>query len=221
MADTDLATRRHVLYRFFRATGELLYVGITCNPTRRFDKHGGEKDWWGEVARIDIQHFADRPSVLAAERLAIEAEAPIHNIRMNDQERAQVRSALPCRLVVGAAYALGLRDGTCPVGVVVDGDEDGVVISFFDWLVGWFCVPHQWIAAADIARWCKAELADRESLERRGYSVGSNEKWFDMEPLARFQTRWTDQHRPKQAEVNGGKYKVTLPAGADDGSDDF
>lgn len=38
----------HVLYRFYGATGQLLYVGITMNPVQRFRSHRGTKDWWCE-----------------------------------------------------------------------------------------------------------------------------------------------------------------------------
>ncbi len=80
---TELATRNHTLYRFFNVERDLLYVGITADPTRRFDKHSREKDWWTEVEIIEMQHFPDRQSVLAAEREAIRDEKPLHNVRMN------------------------------------------------------------------------------------------------------------------------------------------
>lgn len=72
-----------MLYRMFSAEDELLYVGLTCNPTRRMENHSSSKPWWSTVARIEMEHFPDRPSVKAAERAAIKSEKPAHNIRMN------------------------------------------------------------------------------------------------------------------------------------------
>ncbi|MBX7450389.1 GIY-YIG nuclease family protein [Mycolicibacterium sp. 3033] len=45
----------HVLYRFYSPTGKLLYVGITMNPSQRFNAHRKSKDWWDEVAGITIE----------------------------------------------------------------------------------------------------------------------------------------------------------------------
>jgi hypothetical protein len=70
----------HALYRFYGAEDDLLYVGITVDPGRRWTRHRSDKLWWTEVARIQIDQFPDRPSVLAAELEAIEQERPRYNI---------------------------------------------------------------------------------------------------------------------------------------------
>lgn len=70
----------HALYRFYAADGELLYVGITNNPPRRFTRHKGEKDWWIDVARIDLQQCETREELAEAERAAIRDERPRFNI---------------------------------------------------------------------------------------------------------------------------------------------
>lgn len=73
----------HTLYRFYNRAGDLLYVGITNNPARRFAKHSDEKSWWRHVARIALEQHPSREALRAAERMAIETERPIHNVRMN------------------------------------------------------------------------------------------------------------------------------------------
>lgn len=73
----------HALYRFYDESGVLLYVGITANIGSRFKQHSAEKPWWTEVDRITLEHHPDRPTVLEAERRAIQAEAPRHNIAHN------------------------------------------------------------------------------------------------------------------------------------------
>lgn len=70
----------HALYRFYDAGGDLLYVGITNNPGRRWGRHADDKPWWTEVDRIEIERYPDRPSVLLAEKAAIKAELPRYNV---------------------------------------------------------------------------------------------------------------------------------------------
>lgn len=70
----------HALYRFFDAGGDLLYVGITNDPGRRWGRHSNSKPWWHEVDRIEIERYPDRTSVLAAERKAIQEESPRYNV---------------------------------------------------------------------------------------------------------------------------------------------
>lgn len=74
------------LYRFFDATGQLLYVGITCNLGRRFKAHRLEQPWWPEVARTVIDRYADRGAVEQAEREAIETERPRWNVVHNHSD---------------------------------------------------------------------------------------------------------------------------------------
>lgn len=81
------------LYRFFDADDQLLYVGLTVNPGRRMEKHRGTQPWWADVARIEMEQHLDLETLRAAEREAIKAERPLHNIRMNG--RQQTSSAPP------------------------------------------------------------------------------------------------------------------------------
>lgn len=67
------------LYRLRDAAGELMYVGIAGNPGRRFQQHATGKAWWGDVARIDLEHYATRDEALRAERSAITSERPPYN----------------------------------------------------------------------------------------------------------------------------------------------
>ncbi|MEU4410701.1 GIY-YIG nuclease family protein [Streptosporangium sp. NPDC023963] len=78
----------HALYRFYDATGVLLYVGITADPGVRFKKHRGDKEWWTEVANIRIEKLPTRAAVLDAERRAIREERPLWNVAHNDAAQA-------------------------------------------------------------------------------------------------------------------------------------
>jgi predicted GIY-YIG superfamily endonuclease len=74
----------NVLYRFFDFSGQLLYVGMTNNPSKRLRRHRSEKWWWVEIANIQLQHFSNRYDLRAAELEAIRSEKPIYNIVEND-----------------------------------------------------------------------------------------------------------------------------------------
>lgn len=69
------------LYRMVGHDGELLYVGITRNPVERWRCHARTRQWWSRVAEIRIQAHPSEGSALAAERLAIREERPLHNVR--------------------------------------------------------------------------------------------------------------------------------------------
>lgn len=87
MADTWLPLRgpneRTVLYRFFNSAGDLLYVGITRDPASRIAQHGAEKPWWHVVANVTLEWHDSRQEALDAERAAIIAEQPAHNVIHN------------------------------------------------------------------------------------------------------------------------------------------
>lgn len=68
------------LYRLFSSTFELLYVGISNNPWRRFEQHCAGKPWWDEVAHVRTVHFPDREQAASAEINAIRSEHPRHNV---------------------------------------------------------------------------------------------------------------------------------------------
>jgi hypothetical protein len=69
-----------VLYRFFDGQGALLYIGLTCGFRTRMAAHRRQKDWWVHVARIELERFPDKASVVAAELAAIKHEKPRYNI---------------------------------------------------------------------------------------------------------------------------------------------
>jgi hypothetical protein len=76
------ATQDHALYRFFDDDGNLLYVGITLDPGRRWRKHRG-RPWWRFVADITVEQYTSRSAVLRAERRAIITEHPALNVLHN------------------------------------------------------------------------------------------------------------------------------------------
>jgi len=72
------------LYRFYDATERLLYVGISLSAAGRAADHRGEKGWWRDVARMEVEHLdVARDEALRIERKTILAERPLHNVVHN------------------------------------------------------------------------------------------------------------------------------------------
>lgn len=75
---------RTALYRLYDADGQLLYIGVTTYPPKRFVEHERDKPWWPDVARHHVEWIDGRERAETAERCAIAAEGPrynrIHNI---------------------------------------------------------------------------------------------------------------------------------------------
>ena len=77
------------LYRMRDKDGRLLYIGISTSAPRRWMQHDLDK-WWAESAcTFERVKFPDLRSARAAERAAIEVEAPMHNVLFNGRVLAQ------------------------------------------------------------------------------------------------------------------------------------
>jgi hypothetical protein len=74
-----------VLYRFFDAGGDLLYIGKSVNVWSRFTSHRRTSKFYPEAARVELQRgFASAGELDKAEVSAIRAEHPKFNIVHND-----------------------------------------------------------------------------------------------------------------------------------------
>ena len=71
----------HILYRLYDTAGALLYVGITNNLKRRFERHTADKPWWSDVATWRTDSLPGRSLLEAAEIVAIRYEQPRYNKR--------------------------------------------------------------------------------------------------------------------------------------------
>jgi predicted GIY-YIG superfamily endonuclease len=88
LSNAHLDDRPHWLYRWWSATGELLYVGISNDPARRYAQHLDDprKPWaraLGVTFEVEPEPYPGRAAVLLAERRAIEQERPRHNVVHN------------------------------------------------------------------------------------------------------------------------------------------
>lgn len=71
--------RGNVLYRMFNVENQLLYVGVTANPTVRLYAHEANQTWWHEVVLVTLEHFETAAQAALAEGAAIIEENPKYN----------------------------------------------------------------------------------------------------------------------------------------------
>lgn len=102
--------QRTALYRHFDADGRLLYVGISLSAIHRLSQHMAASSWADEIVSVTIVRFETREEAHAAEREAIRAEAPVHNL---------LRYAVKLETV-------NATDGEHDVEAVLDNDEAGI-----------------------------------------------------------------------------------------------
>lgn len=69
------------LYRLFTVDRRLLYLGIAEDPEERWVEHSLTAQWWPLVTHRTVEWFPDRGTALRAEKLAVQAEAPLFNIQ--------------------------------------------------------------------------------------------------------------------------------------------
>ncbi|MFF1499726.1 GIY-YIG nuclease family protein [Streptomyces sp. NPDC058316] len=86
-ASTGLEVRT-ALYRLRDDAGQLLYIGISEDPLRRWPEHAKGKSWWPKVVDLSLEWFASRDLALTAEVAAIRSERPLHNVVHNWQQPA-------------------------------------------------------------------------------------------------------------------------------------
>lgn len=67
------------LYRHLDINGELLYIGITSDPGRRWAQHLEMSPWARFVAHTTVHWLDDRERARSAERRAIASERPLFN----------------------------------------------------------------------------------------------------------------------------------------------
>lgn len=148
----------HTLYRFFGSSDELLYVGITNNPARRFSKHKDEKAWWLDVSRIELEQHDSRDELLAAERQAVMDERPLHNKAMNvsGPAPADVPGTDP---IVGLFFHSWYYEDGDPIrkpqcqGRVVSAARDGYLLEFFSWWDGYLIDGTEWRPFEEMKEW--------------------------------------------------------------------
>lgn len=68
------------LYRHYDESGALLYVGISCDLTRRTRSHAKFSPWFEQVHRTTVEYFGGVVDALRSEEIAVRTESPRHNV---------------------------------------------------------------------------------------------------------------------------------------------
>lgn len=123
------------LYRYFDNDGSLLYIGISLSAVARAVQHRQNAHWWDKVHRCEVERFPTRALAADAERKAIKAERPLHNVVHNGGERSP---ALPVAIASDDIVGLWFLDGeTGHQGMVQTRVAEGYyVVQFFSWING-------------------------------------------------------------------------------------
>ncbi|MCK9496146.1 MAG: GIY-YIG nuclease family protein [Dehalococcoidia bacterium] len=88
------------IYKFWSATDELLYVGITSRGLQRWQEHMATKPWWEEVHHATVEHVVGRRQALERERQLIRQFRPRYNVVHNTAPVAQYVKLLDYRCAI-------------------------------------------------------------------------------------------------------------------------
>lgn len=78
----DYWARNNFVYWFYDASGRVLYIGCTCRPEKRWQRHRNTNpDLIAETSRCRMQGPYQRIVALAIETKAINTERPKYNRR--------------------------------------------------------------------------------------------------------------------------------------------
>lgn len=104
------AERRTAVYRFYGDEGQLLYVGRTAYPSSRFANHRKTKDWFADVADIDVSWHESFAEAAAEEVRAIRNEDPKYNVALPDEDgRFTIGVGRPAYVLPDEATAEAVR----------------------------------------------------------------------------------------------------------------
>ena len=131
-----LAAVPTAVYRWYDARDRLLYVGITDEPKRRWQRHAKLSAWWPDAVRRVMVWYDDRPTAELEEKRAIAEESPVHNkvgkpkpprTRFKNSPRGQREDRVSIRInpddwerFDAAAKSLGFRSRNAYLSAVID-----------------------------------------------------------------------------------------------------
>jgi antitoxin StbD len=118
---------RASVYRFYDGDGQLLYVGRTQQiASRRIAQHRSTKDWFEQVARIEVTAFDSWSAACIEEDAAIATERPIHN---QTDTSARIASAPVAAWVAVSAQTMPISEAKAKLTELVrDSDSNDVVL---------------------------------------------------------------------------------------------
>lgn len=115
------------LYRHYDYDSKLLYVGISLNALNRLNQHENSSEWYYQISRVEIEHYATLAAALKAEKTAIINELPIYNVTHNKNRARKVTKISP---EVAEAYIAKFP-------LVVKGRREIIELYRKRWSVNW------------------------------------------------------------------------------------
>lgn len=184
------------LYRFYASDDALLYIGLTVNPGQRFVAHAHDKPWWTDVARITIEQHESHKELVEAERAAIIAENPTHNVIYNGPRPRVAPIHLYKGVKVGHAYGFALHDGRYVIGLIEDGDEMGIGVTHWMPSNELFAGRYEFLDGSEIARikQCK-QMSDGD---KRNEGFTSDQDVWDISSLTGYGEFWEEREKIKE-----------------------
>lgn len=178
-----------ILYRFFDADDQLLYVGVAGTATQRWEQHAKEKGWWRDVAKTTVDHHPSRPSAMAAERNALRAEKPKYNVVHNDS-----RPHLP-------KHDFEWYCDLCRAPVA---DGGGYIQSLKAMGRRWVVLHRECDPFPDDpGYWISVERYRKEIHEREWFCHLHSKRWFDLDDwddLLHRSMRWAHDSPPRDLD---------------------
>jgi hypothetical protein len=117
--------RKTYLYRYFDASGVLLYVGATWSPAQRDRAHAKDAHWYSLVVSTAIEVYPSIEAAAEAEENAIINEKPLFNKREDggvglrkDREQSTVISLRVSMTEANALDAAAKRLGINRTGML-------------------------------------------------------------------------------------------------------
>lgn len=165
---------RTALYRFYDSSHELLYVGISSDPWRRWREHVQTQPWYPQVKHWTSTWYDSEEEARGAELRAISGEHPRFNI-------AGVPDPVPVRFAVRANPAIAV----CAAWGLAPSVLAAIIVTFAHWhwlvmvaLALAVSAPVCWLAVllvcfAPVARRFGAWL-DRHVVWKTDLSVGTD-----------------------------------------------
>lgn len=121
MKNSERTDRPAAVYRYFGVSDDLIYVGVTTNPSVRRAKHITDSwRFWPRVVREEIAWFPTERDAYEEEARAIRDEVPSDNIGCTTPERYRIgreRFVAQCRqfwLPDGSHIAIDLEQHPMP-----------------------------------------------------------------------------------------------------------
>lgn len=105
MPALEYRTRPHIVYRFFDANDELLYIGCSCGFLNRMAFHNTQATWVNDAVKITMKRYPDWNSGRVAEAAAIANEHP----KWNDKKHFMACSRCGAPKEITGCFCKGCR----------------------------------------------------------------------------------------------------------------